>query len=223
MLHGQSQRRRHPWRRLRSLGSTWQKRVFQIHAAAKDGRPVLRKKVSRAQLLGFLAKQPPPVVAMEACATAHDWGRAISGLGHDVRLDFHRLRTSSRLCAGRRTTPPTLRRSPRRPLKADDALCGVEDGRAASAIHDLPHARPFGAAANPVGQRTTRPILAEHGIVAAHGLAQVKALATAMRDRAAALHPLVRELGQRYLDHIARLDVEIAEARQEVAAILQGR
>jgi transposase len=52
--------------------------------------------------------------------------------------------------------------------------------------------------------------LAEHGIVAAHGLAKVKVLATAMRD-AGSLHPLVRELGQRYLDHIARLDVEIAE------------
>jgi transposase len=52
-----------------------------------EGRPaVLRKKVSRAQLLGFLTKQPPAMVAMEACATAHDWGRAISGLGRDVRL-----------------------------------------------------------------------------------------------------------------------------------------
>ena len=51
-----------------------------------EGRPVLRKKVSRPQLLGFLAKQPPAMVAMESCATAHEWGRAISGLGHDVRL-----------------------------------------------------------------------------------------------------------------------------------------
>src|SRR5271167_5180398 len=68
------------------IGIDLAKRVFQVHAASKDGLPVLRKKVSRAQLLGFLAKQPPAVVAMEACATAHDWGRAISGLGHDVRL-----------------------------------------------------------------------------------------------------------------------------------------
>ena len=52
--------------------------------------------------------------------------------------------------------------------------------------------------------------LAEHGIVAAQGIAKVKVLATAMQDTGS-LHPLVRELGQRYLDHIARLDVEIAE------------
>ena len=68
------------------IGIDLAKRVFQVHAAAKDGRPVLRKKVSRAQLLGFLARQPPAIVAMEACATAHEWGRAISGLGHEVRL-----------------------------------------------------------------------------------------------------------------------------------------
>jgi transposase len=41
------------------IGIDLAKRVFQVHAASKDGRPVLRKKVSRAQLLGFLAKQPP--------------------------------------------------------------------------------------------------------------------------------------------------------------------
>jgi transposase len=54
--------------------------------------------------------------------------------------------------------------------------------------------------------------LAEHGIVAAQGLAKVKVLAAALREMAeGSVHPLVRELGQRYLDHIDHLDVEIAE------------
>jgi transposase len=52
--------------------------------------------------------------------------------------------------------------------------------------------------------------LAEPGIVAAHGLAQVKALATAMRDTGS-LTRSCANLSQRYLDHIGRLDVEIAE------------
>jgi transposase len=67
--------------------------------------------------------------------------------------------------------------------------------------------------------------LAEHGVVAAHGLAQVKVLATTMRETGS-LHPLVRELGERYLDHIAHLDVEIAEldkGLRRIAAILRGR
>ena len=38
------------------------------------------------QLLPFLAEQPNCIVAMEACATAYDWGRQISQLGHEVKL-----------------------------------------------------------------------------------------------------------------------------------------
>ena len=36
--------------------------------------------------MSFLASQPLCVVAMEACATAHGWGREIERVGHMVRL-----------------------------------------------------------------------------------------------------------------------------------------
>ena len=68
------------------IGIDLAKRVFQLHGATADGQPMLRKKVSRNQLLSFLARQSRAVVAMEACATAHYWGRAIAELGHEVRL-----------------------------------------------------------------------------------------------------------------------------------------
>ena len=68
------------------VGVDLAKRVFQLHGAAADGNVVFRKKLSRAQLLPFLAAQPPCTVAMEACATAHHWGREIGRLGHAVRL-----------------------------------------------------------------------------------------------------------------------------------------
>ena len=47
---------------------------------------VFRKKLVRDRFLTFLAEQSPCVVAMEACATAHGWGREIEKLGHTVRL-----------------------------------------------------------------------------------------------------------------------------------------
>src|SRR5215813_9212683 len=189
------------------IGIDVAKRVFQIHAALKDGRSVLRKRVSRAQLLGFLAKQPPAIVAMEACATAHEWGRAISGLGHDVRLvppiyvkPFVRRQKNDAADAeaiAEAASRPTMR----------FVVVKTEEQQARSMI--------FRTRDLLVRQRTQlvnalRGHLAEHGIVAAHGLAKVKVLATAMRDTGS-LHPLVHELGQRYLDHIARLDVEITE------------
>lgn len=38
------------------------------------------------QLLKFMAAQAPCIVAVEACASAHHWGRAIGNIGHEVRL-----------------------------------------------------------------------------------------------------------------------------------------
>ena len=49
------------------IGIDLAKRVFQLHGATAEGRPVLRKKMSRGQLLSFLAKQPRAIMAMEAC------------------------------------------------------------------------------------------------------------------------------------------------------------
>ena len=59
---------------------------FSFHGAGADGSVVFRRKLSRERLLDFLASQPRCVVAMEACAGAHQWGREIGELGHEVRL-----------------------------------------------------------------------------------------------------------------------------------------
>jgi hypothetical protein len=68
------------------IGIDLAKRVFHAHGARADGSVAFRKRLTRAQFLPFLSAQPSCIVAMEACASAHDWGRAIGGLGHDVRL-----------------------------------------------------------------------------------------------------------------------------------------
>ena len=68
------------------IGIDLAKRVFQLHGARDDGSVVFRKKLSRGQVLVFFAQQPNCVVAMEACATAHGWGRELEKLGHSVRL-----------------------------------------------------------------------------------------------------------------------------------------
>ncbi|MEM9146272.1 MAG: IS110 family transposase [Pseudomonadota bacterium] len=64
------------------IGLDLSKNVFQAHGAASDGSVVL----SRLQVLKLFAGQPRCIVAMEACASAHHWGRAIAALGHQVNL-----------------------------------------------------------------------------------------------------------------------------------------
>ena len=62
------------------------KNVFQLHGV--DGRGVCqqRRRVRRAQLMRVMAQMPPCLVAMEACASAHYWGREFIELGHRVKL-----------------------------------------------------------------------------------------------------------------------------------------
>lgn len=68
------------------VGIDLAKRSFQLHGAGADGSVLFRKKLSRPQLISFLSKLPSCIIAMEACATSHHWGREIGKLGHDVRL-----------------------------------------------------------------------------------------------------------------------------------------
>lgn len=68
------------------IGLDLVKTVFQAHGAGAGGLVIFRRKLSRVQLLKYLTQQPSCVVAMEACASAHHWGRVIGDLGHEVRL-----------------------------------------------------------------------------------------------------------------------------------------
>src|ERR671927_1961662 len=69
-----------------TVGLDLAKHIFQLHGADSAGAVVFRKKLRRGQLLSFLATLPPCTVALEACGSAHYWGREIAKLGHTVRL-----------------------------------------------------------------------------------------------------------------------------------------
>src|SRR6185436_16092706 len=69
-----------------TVGLDLAKHIFQLHGADSAGAVVFRQKLRRGQLLAFLATLPPCTVALEACGSAHYWGREIAKLGHTVRL-----------------------------------------------------------------------------------------------------------------------------------------
>ena len=68
------------------IGLDVAKHVFQLHAVAADGRVVFRRQVRRPQLTTLLMSIPSCRIAMEACGTAHYWGRQLEELGHEVLL-----------------------------------------------------------------------------------------------------------------------------------------
>jgi len=62
------------------------KRMFQVHWVEVGSGEVKRKVLTRGELRVFFARRAVGVVAMEACGSAHHWGRVLSVLGHQVRL-----------------------------------------------------------------------------------------------------------------------------------------
>ena len=59
---------------------------FHVCAAAADGTVLCNRVLSRTRLAALLAEPPACVVAMEAGATSHHWGRVAQSCGHEVRL-----------------------------------------------------------------------------------------------------------------------------------------
>jgi len=62
------------------------KSVFEIAVSKEPGRVCQRKRLTRGQMAAFFANRPPATVLMEACGTAHYWGRLLRGWGHRVLL-----------------------------------------------------------------------------------------------------------------------------------------
>ena len=69
-----------------TLGIDVAKNVFQLHWLDARGHAVLSRRVKRGQLVETVASLPPCVIGMEACGSAHHWGRAFEQLGHTVKL-----------------------------------------------------------------------------------------------------------------------------------------
>ncbi len=190
------------------IGLDLAKRSFQAHGALAEGGVAFRKKLSREKVLVFFAEQPHCIVAMEACGSAHHWGRAIRDLGHEVRL-----------------IPPIYVKPfvKRQKNDAADAEAIAEAAsrptmRFVAVKTEEQHARAmlFRTRDVLVRQRTQlinalRGHLSEHGVVAAQGTANVKVLEAAVEDQTTSFPLLVVELARVFLDQIEGLSIKISE------------
>lgn len=188
---------------------------FQVCAIGPDGAVVYNRALSRSRLIALLADQPACVVAMEACATSHYWGRLAQTHGHEVRMvpavyvkPFVKRQKNDRADA------EAIAEAALRPSMRFVAVKSVEtQGRAVA----------FRTHQCLVRQRTQlinalRGHLAEFGLVAPKGPASLKVLEEALEDEANDLPAIVREMGTIYLDQIARITEVIARLADELEA-----
>lgn len=62
------------------------KSVFEVGISHHPGHVAETHRLSREQIAEFMAKQEAAIVVMEACGSAHYWGRRFRACGHEVRL-----------------------------------------------------------------------------------------------------------------------------------------
>ncbi len=70
----------------RTIAVDLAKSVFEIGISEQPGRMEKTHRLGRARLLRFMAKQQRATILMEACGSAHYWGRRFRELGHEVVL-----------------------------------------------------------------------------------------------------------------------------------------
>lgn len=69
-----------------SLGIDLGKTTFHLVALDDHGKVVIKRKLSRKQLVIFTANLAPALIGIEACSGAHFFGATLRDQGHDVRL-----------------------------------------------------------------------------------------------------------------------------------------
>jgi transposase len=62
------------------------KTIFEIAVSDRPGHVTRSLRLSRSRFLRFFAEHGPATVVLEACGTAHYWGRHLRKLGHQVVL-----------------------------------------------------------------------------------------------------------------------------------------
>ncbi len=72
--------------KITTVGFDLAKNIFHVVCCDQRGKIVKKKMLKRYQVLAYFAQLPVCLIGMEACASAHYWGRELKRLGHQVKL-----------------------------------------------------------------------------------------------------------------------------------------
>jgi transposase len=196
-----------------TIGLDIAKQVFHAHGADATGAVIFSRRITRQKLIPFFASQPRCIVAMEACAGAHHWGRELQRLGHEVRLippayvkpyvkrQKNDAADAAAICEAAQR--PTMRFVP---VKSEEQQASAAVFRARDLL---------------VRQRTQlinalRGLLAEHGWVAPQGLFHASAMMAKIEDPSCDLPRSARDVFLLMIESVRALDARIRELDQEI-------
>jgi len=199
------------------MGIDIAKNVFQIHGVDSQGKITLRKRIKRQGLLKELANIRPCLIGMEACASSHYWARAISSLGHDVKLMAAQF-----VCPYRKNEKndgndaEAICEAVSRPNMRFVNIKTVEQ----QAILTVHRARSLLVEERTALVNQIRGLLGEHGIVVACGIDKLRrALPAILEDAENELCDLVRTVIGEQWERLKLFDQRISGYDQQIQAL----
>jgi len=182
-----------------TIGIDISKNVFHLHGASGEGAVVFRRVLSRSRVLDFLAKFDACLVALEACASAHYWGREIGKLGHEVRLiPPQYVKPFVKRQKNDAADAEAIVEAALRPSMRFVAVKSADRQGQAMVLKT----RDLFTAQRTQAVNALRGHLAEYGVIAPTGLANLTKLETALGDPKHDLPEVVIALCRRFLDQI---------------------
>lgn len=198
------------------IGVDLAKTVFQLHGASMTGELKFRKKLSRGSFAKFMAEQPPAVVVMEACGSAHYWAREMIKLGHEVKLIApHYVKPFVKRQKNDAADAEAIVIAAQRPeMRFVDPKTAEQQSRAIL----------FRARERLVHQRTElanalRGCLYEYGHVIPKGMYQLKRIDEILNNPNSDLPDLMREECRDLMDQIAEKTVRIDARTVKIKAL----
>jgi transposase len=198
------------------IGVDLAKSVFQVHGASMSGQEKFRKKLSRQSFPKFMAEQPPAMVVMEACGSAHYWAREMIRLGHEVKLIAPRY------------VKPFVKRQKNDAADAEAIVIAAQrpEMRFVEPKSEEQQSRAilFRARDRLVHHRTElvnalRACLYEYGHVVPRGIHQIKRIAEILDAPNSDLPDLMREECRDLLEQIAEKTVRIDARTGKIKAL----
>lgn len=177
---------------IKLLGIDLAKNIFQLHGSTKQGKCILRKRLSRDKLMEFIVTLAPCTIGIEACTGAHEWARKFQALGHDVKMispqfvkPFVKSNKNDKNDAEaivEAMSRPGMRFVPIKTLGQQDMLL----------IH---RARELAVKQRSMQANQIRGLLAEYGFILPKGIGHIRKKLTERLDEAQKiLNPLAYEL-----------------------------
>ncbi|OAV50917.1 transposase [Rhizobium sp. WYCCWR10014] len=202
--------------KIATIGLDIAKQVFQVHGADAQGATLFNRKLRRSEVRRFFEKHSPCIVAMEACGSAHYWGREISALGHEVRI-LPAQYVKPFVTRGKTDAADALAIS--QAMKRSDIRSVPVKTAAQQAATMVLRTRTFFVRQRTNAINALRGHMAEFGLVANRGITNIGKLVAALPERGdARIPPAARLMLDEILAEIETLTVRIHRLDDQIAA-----